>query len=105
MSGDERPQPMGLLLAVAAALFFLVGASWLLSFVHLGRWAAPLTLSLSTVKAGLIAWYFMELGEARTSIRAAALAAILLFLLLVGLTAADVATRDPPAFSPAAAVR
>jgi cytochrome c oxidase subunit 3 len=93
------------LLLVAAALFVLVGASFLLSFAPLGPWAAPVALSFSAVKALLIAWYFMELREARTSLRAAALAAVLLFLLLVGLTTADVATREPAPLLPPATGR
>lgn len=94
------------LLAVAAALFLLVLAAWLLSHVDLGGWAVPLALSISGAKAFLIAWYFMELHEARTSVRASVVAAILLFVLLVGLTAVDVGTRaPPPLLSPAGALR
>ena len=50
----------------------------------------------TTTKAILIALFFMELLEARTSIRITAVVAVLLFGLLLALATTDVATRDVP---------
>ncbi|WP_373047307.1 cytochrome C oxidase subunit IV family protein [Vulgatibacter sp.] len=97
---SERPQPTALLLVVGALALALVGLSWLLAGLDLGAWGTPVALGIAAIKALLIAWYFMELREARTSLRVAALAALLLFVLLVGLSTVDVATREPPPPAP-----
>lgn len=94
------PRSTPSLLLVGAATLALVGLSWGMAQVDLGSWSTPVALGIATVKAGLIAWFFMELGEMRTSVRVAAVASLLLFLLLVGLATTDVATRVPPPLLP-----
>ena len=92
------------LVAVGAAAIALVGLSWAGAQVDLGSWAMPVALGIAGVKAFLILWFFMELGEMRTSVRVAALVSAVLFVLLVGLSTTDVATRTPaPLLPPPAA--
>jgi cytochrome c oxidase subunit 4 len=83
-------------LGVGLGLVLLAGASYALSFVALGAWALPIALCIAALKAGLVVFMFMELYRETASIQLAALAAVLMLLLLVTLTAADVATRGTP---------
>ncbi len=89
------------LVAIGAAALALVGVSYASAHIDLGGWAMPVALGIAAVKAGLILWFFMELGEMRTSIQVAALVSFLLFVLLVGLATLDVATRSAPPLLPA----
>lgn len=86
------------------ALLLLAAGSYGLSFVRLGAWALPLALLIAAAKASLVVLVFMELRREAASVKLASLAAILLFLLLVTLTAADVATRVTPTLVPSPAV-
>ena len=74
------------------ALLVLAGASLLLSFVH---WPGGLVVSLSIagVKALLVLWFFMHLGEQRFASGLAMLMALIFIGMLAGLAVADVATR------------
>jgi caa(3)-type oxidase subunit IV len=55
---------------------------------------------IAGMKAVLIAWFFMELGVARTSIHGVVAVALLLFLLLVSITTIDVESRGEPPLLP-----
>lgn len=97
----EEPESPVVLLVVAAALIVWAGISVGLTFFHLGGWETPVALTIAVVKASGIGLWFMELRHARVSVRVAILAAISLFVLLVGLTTLDVFTRAPaPLFVP-----
>ncbi|HET9933439.1 MAG TPA: cytochrome C oxidase subunit IV family protein [Polyangiaceae bacterium] len=80
-------------LAAGALLLILAVASYGLSFVSLGFWALPIALSIAALKACIVVSIFMELRRETASIQLTALMAALLLLILVALTAADVATR------------
>lgn len=91
----EEPVWTWLYLAVGLVVFTLVILSFALSYVELGRWATVVALGIACIQAGLIAWFSMELFESRLSVRIIALIAPLFVILLVGLSAADPATRTP----------
>lgn len=100
MSGRAPSIPR--LLLVGAALLLLAGASLGLAFLPLGRFAVAAALGIAAVKAWLVARHYMELGSAHASVRMVAASALFFVLLLVGLAAADVATRAPPPLLPPA---
>jgi cytochrome c oxidase subunit 4 len=102
MAAKTEAASSGKVLATGVGLLLLAGVSFALSFVHLGRLALPIALAIAALKAGLVIAIFMELSEERSSIRLAALAAILTLSLLVSLTAADVLTRERPPLLPPA---
>lgn len=81
------------------ALVALAAGSLLLSFVH---WpgGVVVALAIALLKALLVLWLFMHLGEQRLSSRLAMLVAAMFIALLAGLAAADVASRHTLAARP-----
>lgn len=75
------------------ALIALAALSLGLSFLHWPAGGLAASLAIATVKATLVVWFFMHLAEQRFLNRLIVVIAALLFALLIGLTAADVATR------------
>ncbi len=63
------------------------------SFVWLHGWNTPLNLLIAAMKAGLVAWVFMQLRHETTTIRLIAVAALLWLAILLGLSLADLLTR------------
>jgi caa(3)-type oxidase subunit IV len=80
-------------LVVFTLLFVLTTATLLLSFVLHGQPGLIVAYVIALMKGLLVAWEYMHLKFEAHSSRFAMLAALLLAVLLVGLTAADVATR------------
>jgi cytochrome c oxidase subunit IV len=75
------------------ALVVLASVSLLLSMLHWPVWGLVIALGIAVVKALLVLFLFMHLVEQRFSNRVTVLAGVMFVALLVGLTAADVATR------------
>lgn len=75
------------------ALIALAGISLGLSFIRWGAGDLVVALAIASVKAFLVFWIFMHLIEQRFANRLFMLIAVMLFLLLVTLTAVDVASR------------
>jgi cytochrome c oxidase subunit 4 len=75
------------------ALLGLTGLSWLISLAHLGPTDVAVALVIAAAKATLVALFFMHLSEERFSVAMVPCAAVGFTLLLLALTAADVATR------------
>ena len=63
------------------------------AFVHLGAFTIPAALLVASVKATLVASYFMHLIDQPPSHRVAAASGVLLLAILIALAAGDVATR------------
>ena len=84
------------------ALVVLAAASFLLSEAHLGAAGLPVAFGIAAAKAAIVVIAFMHFTRARASVRLTAFTGLVLFGLLVGLAAADIATRDPPPLLPAA---
>lgn len=93
---SERQSSAAALLGTGLGLVLLAAASFGLSFVNIGVWALPAALVIAAFKAALVVLVFMELRHERASVKLASLAAVMMLLLLVTLTAADVATRGGP---------
>ena len=79
---------------VWVVLIVLATASLLLSDVVVGGGGLALSLVIATIKAGLVAAFFMHLAHGRAAHRMAFAAAIAFLLLLVLGVIADVGTRS-----------
>lgn len=75
------------------ALILLSGATLALSFAPLGPLHAPVALLIAAVKATFVIAVFMHLAEHGETNRVALVLWVLLLVILVALTAGDVATR------------
>lgn len=74
-------------------LLLLATVSLLLSFLHWKVGGLVVSLGIAVVKALLVLFFFMHLVEQRFTNRMTMLVGLMFVSLLVGLTAADVATR------------
>jgi cytochrome c oxidase subunit 4 len=74
-------------------LLALATLSLLLSYIHWPRLDLALSLLIAAAKAGLVLFFFMHLIEQRFTNRLAFFVSLGFVALLIGLTAADVATR------------
>lgn len=63
-------------LLVYVALLILLALTMATAQLQLGIWNPVLNLSIATLKAGLIAWFFMHLEESSGLVRIFAIAAI-----------------------------
>lgn len=81
------------------ALLALTTTSYLLSRMHLGSLDLVLSLAIAVAKSTLVALFFMHLARDKGSSVFPLPVAVGMIVLLVSLTAADVATRRtfPPA--------
>ncbi len=82
------------------ALVILAGLSFLLAEAHLGAAGTPVAFAIAAVKGSIVVIAFMHFARARASVHLAAFVGMMLFALLIGLAAADIATRDPPPLLP-----
>ncbi|HEX7051822.1 MAG TPA: cytochrome C oxidase subunit IV family protein [Longimicrobiales bacterium] len=76
------------------ALVVLSALTLLLSVAPLGPFHVPVALLIAGTKGVLIVLFFMHLVEQRSVNRVAVIFWLLLLLILISLTAADVATRS-----------
>lgn len=79
----------------AVALLLLLGLSVLLFQFPLGRLLLLVGLGIAATKAALVAINFMHLRTSTPLMRLFAGAGLLWLTLLLGLTAADILTRQP----------
>jgi cytochrome c oxidase subunit 4 len=77
-----------------AALIVLTGLTLGLSFFVHGAIEIPVALAIATLKAGLVAAFFMHLVEQRFQNRLVLVVSVAFVCLLVGLMVTDVVTRD-----------
>lgn len=85
--------------ATFIALLVLTATSLAASRLDLGPVDLVVSLAIAIVKSGLVLMLFMHLAEERFATRMIVVLSTIFVVLLVGLTAADVATRhtSPPA--------
>jgi cytochrome c oxidase subunit IV len=74
-------------------LLALTAASFAISYVPLGVLNVPVALLIASVKAALVVSIFMELAVEKFTVKISLVLGFVFVLLLVGLMAADVATR------------
>jgi cytochrome c oxidase subunit 4 len=85
-----------LLALLALTLITFLSARELDVFIP-GALRVPLALGIACVKAGLVMWFFMHLGEHAPTNRAYVAGALVLLVLMITMVVADVATRLPTA--------
>jgi cytochrome c oxidase subunit IV len=85
----------GRYVAVYVALVLLTILTFGLHEVHLGRWSLLIALAIASAKSALVALFFMHLWDQRGANRLVFLVSIVFVALLIGLTVADNATRNP----------
>jgi cytochrome c oxidase subunit 4 len=92
-------------LVIWLILLVLTVVSWQVSLLDLGAFDLVVSLVIATVKATLVVLYFMHLAHARFSTKMVVIVSALFVILLVSLTAGDVATRHTFPAAPGAIVR
>ncbi|MBI5576236.1 MAG: cytochrome C oxidase subunit IV family protein [Deltaproteobacteria bacterium] len=80
-------------LAVFAALLVLTGATVAVSYVDLGFWNVATALLIASVKASLVALFFMHLKHEGVLVWTFALVPVLFLLLIVAGTLSDTLFR------------
>jgi len=81
------------LILVWAALMALLALTVGVTFSPLGDWRLPASLAIATAKMALIVWIYMDLRREPGLTRLAAIAAIVLLALLIGLAGVDAYVR------------
>ncbi len=78
---------------VYLALMLLLASTIGVAQLELGFWNPVLNLTIATIKAALIVWFFMHLREVPGIVRLAALGGVLWLAIMFGLSLADWLTR------------
>ena len=82
------------LVLVWLALLGLLAATAASAYVPMGDWNSAVNMAISSIKALLVAVFFMHLRHAGALLRLVAIAALLWLALLFGLSWTDYSTRD-----------
>lgn len=85
--------PLKLYFGIAAALFVLTGATVGISYIHLGPWNAVAAIGIASVKASLVALFFMHLKYDNKFYMFVFSAAIFFVALFITLTMFDTLRR------------
>jgi cytochrome c oxidase subunit 4 len=98
--GHHKMVSHGGYLLVFAGLMLFAGLSFVLSYARLGVMTVPVAMLISSIKALLVAIFFMELITQRFVNRFVLIAAAAFVILLIALMVADVLTRGTPPLLP-----
>jgi len=94
MTGHSKSSPLPTYFAVFFALLVGTGLTVFAATLDLGRFNAAVALGIATVKATLVALFFMHVWHASEKLtKLVVIAALFFLLLLLGLTMSDYATR------------
>jgi len=94
MSGHSKSSPLPTYFAVFAALLAGTGLTVYAAGLDLGRYNAAVALTIASVKATLVALFFMHIkGASEKLTKLVVVSALFFLLLLLGLTMTDYATR------------
>ena len=94
MSEHSKSSPLPTYFAVFIALLVGTGLTVFAATLDLGRFNAPVALTIATIKATLVALFFMHVWHASEKLtKLVVVAALFFLLLLLGLTMTDYATR------------
>jgi len=92
---EPTKSPLPTYLAVFIALLIGTGLTVYASGLDLGSFNAPVALGIATIKATLVALFFMHVWHAGEKlIKLVVISALFFLLLLLGLTMTDFATRS-----------
>jgi cytochrome c oxidase subunit IV len=94
MSARSTSSPLKMYFAVFLALLAGTGLTVFAATLDLGRYNAAVALTIASVKATLVALFFMHVWHASEKLtKLVVIAALFFLLLLLGLTMSDYATR------------
>ncbi len=94
MSGHSKSSPIPGYIGVFVALLIGTGLTVFAATLDLGPFNAPVALLIATVKATLVALFFMHVYHASEKLtKLVVIGALFFLLLLLGLTMTDYATR------------
>jgi cytochrome c oxidase subunit 4 len=94
MSDHSKSSPLPTYFAIWIALLVGTALTVYASGLDLGRFNAAVALTIASVKATLVALFFMHIkGASEKLTKLVVIAAIFFLLLLLGLTMTDYATR------------
>ncbi len=94
MSDHSKSSPLPTYFAVFIALLAGTGLTVFAATLDLGPFNAPVALAIATIKATLVALFFMHVWHAGEKLIKMVVIGVLFFLLLLlGLTMTDYATR------------
>jgi cytochrome c oxidase subunit IV len=94
MSGHSKSSPLPGYFGVFIALLIGTGLTVFAATLDLGAFNAPVALAIATIKATLVALFFMHVYHASERLtKLVVIGALFFLLLLLGLTMTDYATR------------
>ena|ERR1700728_1790241 len=94
MSAHSTSSPLKMYLAVFFALLAGTGLTVFAATLDLGKYNAAVALTIASIKATLVALFFMHVWHASEKLtKLVVIAALFFLLLLLGLTMSDYATR------------
>jgi cytochrome c oxidase subunit IV len=95
MSDHSKSSPLPTYFAVFIALLIGTGLTVYAASLDLGPFNAPVALTIATIKATLVALFFMHVWHASEKLtKLVVIGALFFLLLLLGLTMTDYATRS-----------
>ena len=93
-SASAKSSPLKLYFGVWAALLIFTFVTYKVAFIELGPFNAVVALVIATLKATLVALFFMHVWHASEKLTKLVIAAAIFFLfLLLGLTMSDYLSR------------
>ena len=94
MSDHSKSSPLPTYFAVWIALLIGTGLTYYAATLDLGPFNAPVALTIASIKATLVALFFMHVkGASERLTRLVIVAVVFFLLLLLGLTMADYSSR------------
>jgi|SRR5579862_3201615 cytochrome c oxidase subunit IV len=94
MTEHSKSSPLKLYFGIWATLLLFTFITYEAATIDLGPFNAPVALGIATLKATLVALFFMHVWHASEKLtKLVVVSALFFLLLLLGLTMADYATR------------
>jgi cytochrome c oxidase subunit 4 len=94
MSEQAKSSPLKMYFGIWITLLLCTYLTYKAAFIELGRFNAAVALGIATLKATLVALFFMHVWHASEKLtKLVVIAALFFLLLLLGLTMTDYATR------------
>jgi cytochrome c oxidase subunit 4 len=94
MTDHSKSSPLKMYFGIWITLLIFTFVTYKAAFIELGRFNAAVALGIATLKATLVALFFMHVWRASEKLtKLVVIAAIFFLLLLLGLTMSDYATR------------
>jgi cytochrome c oxidase subunit 4 len=93
-NSEHAKSPLKMYFSIWIALLVFTFITYEAAFIELGRFNAAVALGIATLKATLVALFFMHVWKASEKLtKLVVIAALFFLLLLLGLTMTDYATR------------